>query len=335
MGKLLLMIRIVLGKTIVKILCIPGLRKWFGRVIQLYDAVQIENESGFLTGEQEARLNFGHYLLDTEERIERLRRVVNKRPVAIILHGPSAKELEARITELENCDICYFSLNTFRPVEKHILQRINRTLSVVMVSAILAGSNTRNNDVNDFIDFLERQEDNIFISERDSFRPLESQGFDLDEFVNKYDKKLLFFTGTPTTSITIGSGLFLRTPSIECPLHFLRQSSFSILLSLALIGEAPMVVVFGGDGGRIKGEELYFRDSASSLPESFIEQHLMFDTRVFNMTMPLMLEKIHKMYNLKPVDIINCSLQSHYTALKKLSYDETLALLKSFKKGIG
>jgi len=39
-------------------------------------------------------LNFSHYLPNTEQRIERLKGVINKRPVAIILHGYSTTELE-------------------------------------------------------------------------------------------------------------------------------------------------------------------------------------------------------------------------------------------------
>jgi len=329
LGKAILAIKIVLKKLILKALAIPVFKHWFGRVIQHYDRTQIKKEGDVLAGKQTSRLNFSHYLPDTEARIERLRRVINGRPVAIILHGPSARELEARVAEIKDCDICYFGLNAFRTPEKSILQKIGRTYSVVMYSAIEYGVDSQ---INNVIAFLDRQEDNMFISERDSFYVLEKNGgFSLDKFIQKYNKKLLFFTGVPTITITIESGLFLRTPSLEYPLHFLEQSSFSILLSLALIGKAPMVVVFGGDGGRIQGQELYFRDSASKLPESVLEQSLAFDTRVFNMTMPVMLDKIYKMYNLKPVDIINCSMRSNYTPMRKLSYDDTFALLKSFK----
>ncbi len=135
--KLSLMIRVALGKIIVKVLFIPGVKRWFERVLQVYEIVRLEKELDILNGKQEVpMLNFRHYLPDTEERIERLRRVINKRPVAIILHGPSVTELEERITELDDCDICYFSLNAFRVPEKHILQKINRNLSIVMYSAI-------------------------------------------------------------------------------------------------------------------------------------------------------------------------------------------------------
>lgn len=343
--KLSLLMRMVLGKIIIKVLFLPGIRKWFDRVVPLYEKTQIDDECDMLERRGgDTRLNFSHYLPNTEERIERLRRLINKRPVVIILHGPSVKELESRITELKDCDICYFGLNYFKVPEEHVLQKINRTYSVVMVSAILAGSYGVTNEVNYFVEFLERPEANMVVSDGNSFRALEAKGFDLSEFIKKYDNKILFFTGNPVSSITISSsgdhwrngGLFLQVPSIEYPLHFPALTSFSVLLSLALIGEAPMVVVFGGDGGRTSQQELYYRETSGGNPDSpAAEQSIMVYTRSFNLTMPLLIEKIYKMYNLKPVNIINCSPQSRYTPLRKLSYDDTFALLKSFQKVTG
>lgn len=347
---------IALRKNIKKILFIPWVKRLFERVCQSYEADQITKERkiileewGGLVGQSyEAdqikkerdmfnrkheiyEMDFTHYLPLTVERIEKLRRVINKRPVAIILHGPSLTELEERITELEDCDICYLGLNAFRVPEKNILQKINRNYSVVMCSDPVEMYEQMKN--HNLIDFLERQEDNIYISERESFRqpPMTSLGLDPDKFIKQYDRKLLFF-GSTFTSIAIRDGLFIPVPSIEYPLHFPRQSSFSILLSLALIGAAPMVVVFGADGGRITRRELYFRESG---PSDFCrEWSLMMDAKMFNLTMPLILEKIYEIYNIRPVDIVNCSVHSHYTPLKKLSYDETFAVLKSFKKGV-
>ena len=318
-------------KIIRKVLFSPVVKRRFEKVNQLYEAARIEKERGMFSGKHEVYpLNFTHYLPDTEERIERLRRVINKRPVAIILLGSSAAELEERITELDDCDICYCALNASRPIEKYILQKINRKLSVFMYSAIRTGVDSH---MDETIEFLERPEDNIFIGARSSFRPLErEEGFDFDEFIKKYDKKLLFFEAT-FTSIIAKKELFLRVPSIEYPLHFPRINSFAMLLSLVVIGGAPMVVVFGGDGGRINGRELYFRKEWDTIrPESVLETNMRIDARLFNVMMPLELRKIYKLYNLRPVDIINCSVQSHYTPLRKLSYDETFALLKSFKE---
>lgn len=323
----------------IKVLYIPGIKKWFDGVVKAYEGEFVRRELDVFSKKQKSYVvKFKQYLPDTEERIERLRRLINKRPVAIILHGPSLIELEENITELESCDICYLGLNTFRVPEKNILQKINRDFSVVMCSdpfEMLAQFKNHN-----LIDFLERQENNIFISSRKSFReqPMRSLCLNVDKFIQKYDKKLLFFTASPA-SVLLRGGLFLQIPSIEYPLHFPAQSSFSVLLSLALIGEAKMVVVFGGDGGRIEGQELYFRESGSALRQynvldSSREWGLMMDAKTFNLTMPLILEKINKIYNLRHVDIINCSLHSRYTPLRKLSYNDTFSLLKSFKSDV-
>lgn len=322
----------ILKKVAIKVLLTPEIKRWGERISQVYETAQVEKELAMANQKpKKGVMNFKHYLPDTEERIERLRRVINRRPVAIILHGPSARELEARITELEDCDICYFSLNAFSVMEKYILQKINRHLSLV------TGAAAPGNQMNDIIDFLERQEDNIFISTMDSFQRWKMPpGFNLDKFIKKYDEKLLFVTATFTV-MTIKEGLFLHFPSIEYPLHFPGQNSFSVLLSLAIIGGASRVVVFGGDGGRTDTPEFYFRQSDPvyrySPPELKMELSLMNDTKLFNATMPLILERIYEIYNLRPVDIVNCSEQSHFTPFRKLSYDETLALLKSFKRG--
>ena len=316
-----------------KALLTPLMRKWFEKVIYLFESVQMENERNVSgVGRGERRPDFSHYLPDTEKRIERLRLLVNKRPLVIILHGPSVQELEARINELDGCDICYFGLNAFRIPETHILQKINRNYTAVMVSGKIGREGERP-DIVEVVDFLERQEDNIFISEPDMRALEKAQGITMDEFIMKYDRKIIFYTGLPGTTLTIGSSLLFPVPSREYPLHFLRQSSFTILLSLALIGEPSMVAVFGGDGGRTNIPELHYRGSgADDVTEAATADSLAFDTRLFNITMPMILDNVRKTYGLTPVDIINCSMQSNYTPLRKLSYDDTFALLKSFNR---
>jgi len=315
------------------------------KILKCYHIFYIEKELDMFDKKQKAGMNFSHYLPDTEERIERLRAVINKRPVGIVLYGASVAELEARITELEDCDICYFGLNAFRVVEKNILQKISRNFSLVMCAA------APGQQVNDIVEFLDRREDNILFSEKVSFHPPEGdplhpqrmpQGFNYDEFIKKYDKKLLFFNGAPA-NLLVRSGLFLWVPSRKYPLHFPEEISLSIMIVLALIGGASRVVVFGGDGGRTNTRELYFRQSDPAYQhlshhqytEQDMEQIIQGDTRWFNAMMPIIMERVYKLYDLKPVEIINCSPQSHYTPLRKLTYDETFALLKEPKKDTG
>jgi hypothetical protein len=71
------------------------------------------------------------YLPNSEERIDALRKIIAGRPVAILAAGPSIENLERRIHELRHKDICYFGLNQFFVQETHILQKIEKKLSVV------------------------------------------------------------------------------------------------------------------------------------------------------------------------------------------------------------
>ena len=107
-------------------------------------------------------MNFSskEYLPNSEERIAHLRKIINGRPVVILGAGPSIEELEQRVGELRDADICYMGINKFFIPETYILNKINKRFSVVTCSgreglpAIIKG----------VIDFLERDEDNMFIS---------------------------------------------------------------------------------------------------------------------------------------------------------------------------
>ena len=325
----------VLFGFVIRILYFPGIRKLFEKIAEAYDIEFIRRDLDAFNNKHKGliALNLNQYLPDTEERIARLRRLINKRPVVIILHGPSLKELEENITELKDLDICYLGLNSFSVPEKNILQKINRNFSVVMCSDVNEMRAQFQN--NNLIDFLERREDNIVISERKSFRekPVKSLCPDVDKFIQKYDKKLFFFTTVNSSSIVLRGEAFLKIPSVEYPLHFLAQGSFSVLLSLALIGEPKMVVVFGGDGGKIEEGATHYRESGLALEPYFTHpvrnEYILQDTRAFNAAMPLMIKNMNKIFSLKPIDIINCSLHSLYTPLRKLSYKDTFSILKS------
>lgn len=274
-------------------------------------------------------MNLAHYLPNTEKRIETLRKIINGRPVAIILQGFSTGELEERINEIKDCDICYSSLNSFWVVEKYILEKINRNCSIIMCSAPQA----LEGEIGNVINVLERPENNLFISTKLAFNlAAMPQWFDLSQFMAKHDEKLLFFDAVYPFFHHLAGWLFAQFPSEEFPLHFVAQNSLSILLSLVVIGEPSRVVIFGGDGGRIDPNGLYFKEPKLTHPQvgplNVIEETLTADARTFNETMLPMLGKLYKIFDLKPVEIINCSEKSHYTPFRKLSYDETFSLLR-------
>lgn len=268
------------------------------------------------------------YLPNSEERIDHLRRIVNGRTVAILAAGSSINDLEKRISELRHADICYFGLNSFTVPETPILEQIGKHLSIVMCSSREGIPRA----MKDIVDFLNRDEDNMFVSSfwRDTFE-LMDRDFDLNQFLSKYDRKLIFFDLSWERTV----------PNSDHPLHFIVSNSLLLLIQLAVIGKALRIVLFGADGGCGKNvNEWYYRQEDSghrgSATGEFIvapQENLIYDTdRYFNSIFPIAIRNIYKTYNLAPIDILNCSENSFYTPFPKVSYDDAFDYLIRGKK---
>ena len=268
------------------------------------------------------------YLPNSEKRIEYLRRIVNGRPVAILAAGPSIKELEKRISKLHHADICYLGLNSFTVQETPILEQIGKHLSIVMCSSREGIPRA----MKDIVDFLNRDEDNMFVSSfwRNTFE-LMDRDFDLNQFLSKYNRKLIFF------DLSWGR----TVPNSDHPLHFIVSNSLLLLIQMAVIGKASRIVLFGADGGCVKNvKEWYYRQEdsghrGSATGEYIVSppENLINDTnRYFNSIAPIAIRNIYKTYNLVPIDILNCSDNSFYTPFPKVSYDDAFEYLLTDKK---
>ncbi len=257
------------------------------------------------------------YLPNSEKRIEHLRRIIDGRPVSILAAGPSIKELEKRISELRHADICYFGLNSFVQ-ETHVLQQIKKHLSVFMCSSRegIPGC------IKSIINFLDRDKDNMFVCSfwRNTFELMDND-FDLNQFLSKYNGKLIFFSLS-----------FERTvPNSDHPLHLIVGNSLLMLIQLAMIGKASKIVLFGADGYCKENiEEYYYRQGEY---EASPRENLINDTnKHFNPIAPIAIRNIYKTYELPPIDILNCSKDSYYTPFPMISYDNAFGYLLKGKK---
>ena len=264
------------------------------------------------------------YLPDANKRIERFQKIVAGRPVAILAAGPSIHELEERIEELRDANICYFGLNSYTVQEAYILQQINKHFSAIMCSSREGIPKT----MNDIIDFLNRGEDNVFISSfwRDTFALLVDTGFELQQFFDIFNQKLIFF------NLTFGK----TVPTVNDPLHFIVSNSLLVLIQMAIIGKASSIVLFGADGGFKEGskecyyrqEDIRHRGSIDGKIKVGPVETLADDTNTyFNPIALIALTNLYNAYNFAPIKILNCSKDSLYTVFPKVSYDEALTHL--------
>ena len=284
------------------------------------------------------------YLPYSEERIERLQSVIDGRPLAILLPGPSIKELEKRISELRQADICYFGIKSCSVFETNILQQIDKHLSVLMNSNVF----TMALFIEDTINFLNRNENNMFISSfgrHEEIFDLLGNDFRRDKFLSEYDEKLLFFAVSYDRLV----------PNKNHPLHFISGNTLQGAIQLAIIGKASRIVLFGADGGAQENAKEYYhrqdqykpelREDFNSELKTAILGHYLVDARdlsnpqdylkgitidtnlCFNPIMPLAIRNVYEIYNLPPIDILNCSENSLYNPFPNISYDDAFEYL--------
>ncbi len=234
-----------------------------------------------------------------------LRRVINKKPVAILLPGPSIKELDDWILDLKDCDIKFATVNNFWVMEGRFLSKIGRKLDIIMCSAKENNVPTERHK-----EFLDRPDDNLLLTETVSFH------HSLDEYTTKYPDKLCFFS----TDLNYTS---LQYPSKERPLHFFAQASMVILISLLLIGGSRDIFLFGADGGDRRNKGLYIDgwDSDSIF-------RLAYDTGFFNATMPTVLHNVATAHSIDGARIINVCMDTFYATFPVAPYDMAMTMIK-------
>ena len=251
-------------------------------------------------------MNYNHYLPETPQRIEYLKSVIRGRPCVILLSGPSVTKFRQLYRKLEDRDICYASVNDYWIIERNILDKLNKKLDIVMRSA----KECKVPCQPDF-EFLDRPFQNILISERAGYYEM---NMPLSLFLAKYGYKIFFFVAERSMMMRL-------VPNPQYPLHFFAQASFTILTSILAIGGAPLIVIFGADGGYIHGRELYidgWRDSQL--------ERLQYDTELFNNTWPKLRQNLVQTHGVNP-RILNASPRSHYKAMTKVEPHDAFNIL--------
>jgi len=235
---------------------------------------------------------------------EKIKKVIDGRNVAILLHGSSVAELESHTKEISDLDVCFCSMNFFRAPEERILKPAGKRLSIVFCSSeedIVKRSA-------DLAEFLGRADNNLLIT-------TEEAGSLVPEIIIKFSDKICF----------------VETPILP---KNLMPNSLNVLLQVLLKTEtsSQCIALFGADGLLVKGaniSETYY--GKESLQKEKRTWNLVSDTVLFNFTFPLILNKITDSYTSQPF-IINCSPASNISVFSKNSQLEGLALLKSCSK---
>ena len=248
--------------------------------------------------------------------IDKLKRIINNRVVGLIARGGSLEELEKRIEEYKDLDICWASLNLFTPAEDFILKKINKTLSIVSDCTNLSNRDYFEPNVRRprLERFLARQEDNLLQISNTVIADLE------------YTKQHDILTTYKDKIITIDQ--VFTGEGYSQDLWKAPPNSITLLLASLIAGHAKKIIMFGYDG--FNGDnnlaintyykEYLERDERVKATGRFQVGSLVTDSRDFNRRWNDIYELYKQTYK-SNTEVVNCSPSTMFTCIRRIDYD--------------
>lgn len=246
-----------------------------------------------------------------------IERIVDRRVVGVLAHGKSIEELERRIEEFKDLNICWVGLNLFTIFEDHILSKIHKKLDIVFACDTAPDMTRGNYEINVRLPriekFLKREADNIWITTNGMFR--DSIKIYRPDLLEKYSHKIMEI-----------DHLFPREnirDYMEVP------NSITLLIGAMIAGGAKKIILFGIDGynGDPKeGINSYYckednRAERQAVLGCDVDLGINRDTGLFDKMFPTNLRNYRKLFG-NNCEVVNCSPNSIFTSIRKINYDQ-------------
>lgn len=241
-----------------------------------------------------------------------LKNIINNRPVFILLHGGSVQNLEDRIEEFKDANICWCGLGHFQIFEKYMLSKIDKRLDLVFDMATVprreAYEPVRHERLNEF---LGRSDNNLWLT---------SHGMIRDEWDKVKPEKCLLV-----------DSLF---PQDQIPYYMDVPNSATLCIASMLAGGASKIFIFGLDGykGSLQeGYKSYYKPEEAKKERllalgSIEDPGINRDTDNFSIRFPTCLRRYRELFG-NYCDIYNCSPNSIYTCIEKIDYSKIKNIL--------
>jgi len=225
----------------------------------------------------------------------RIRGVVADRPVWVLLHGKSIQELENRIGQFRNHNICYASVNNFPIVEDNILAKINKRLDIIHCSS---GYRVQQR-IPMMEGFLARPDNNTMITQLNTLSSIEH--YTGGTFVKRFREKV-----------------WLMQQDLKP-----GMSSIAYLLRILIEANTRQVILFGADGSTATAGDMKGMIRGYYHPEVFnngtrTATDIVHDTIKLNSYMRTLMAAA-KTHN---TQVLNCSPDSTVKYIRKINYDD-------------
>lgn len=251
--------------------------------------------------------------------MNKLQKIINGRPVCMLVHGKSIVELEQYIHLLKDKDICWASTGVFPMMEEFILSSIGKKLDIVFDCATVAPHLFKDYEFGVRLpridEFLSREENNLWCTSfgiiRDTIRPL------VPIWETKYADKIQLIDN-------------LVHPDV-IPRFMDAPNSATLMIGTLLGGGASKIIVFGLDG---------YNGPVACPPEEYYHPELIVEERKLaignindeninrdtNNLLKLFPEKLmmYREFFGNNAEVINCSSRTIYDFLPKIKYEQLL-----------
>lgn len=250
-----------------------------------------------------------------------LRNIINNRPVAILAHGASIVELENRIEELKDDNICFASFNYFPIMQDFILNKINRKLDWIFDCSTVATS-------------FQREFDSVRMKRIEQYLAY-SEGV----WVTTHGLLRDNVISTEWSRLTSYGDRVIRVDSFfpkERIGHFMSvPGSITLVIASAIANGATKIFLFGFDGyhGDLNnGINSYYKPDLQAEERKRALGHLLDeginrDSKSFDEAFPSIYKEYCTLFKCK-VPIYNCSKNSSHTCLPKLDFDSFKLVLR-------
>lgn len=244
---------------------------------------------------------------ESEKDTHRLIDVIRGRTVVLLLNGASVKTLENRINDFAKFDLCFMGINRFSAIEQSILVKIRKAFDIVFC-----------------------------MSEQDIPRRIQ----DIKGFLFRNNKNLLMTTLCAMTWLkeadrnwlldNFGDKLYLM-PRLLCRPAY--PISLEIIIEELIKAKVGHLILFGADGylePEMKGKselEIIRWNQQKMLNTYYDPGFFKGEGRATGVGIGTVRFNKNFKYQPEKIKIVNCSPNSHYAHIPKMSYDQLLSTL--------
>ena len=248
--------------------------------------------------------------------MDKIQEKIENKVIGLIGAGRSLEELETRIEEFKDLDICWVSLDSFEVIDDYIFSKIDKKIEIIFSFGHFKPEEEIKK-INNIIKFLKNGGllvTNIFLRKYHN-------SIKFGDFYNEYKKNIFIIEEFKKNERMFYE--FMSTPNKP-------TNSMILILPYLILQEPKKIILFGFDGG-VYDEK---NNNISYIKSIYYKSDIMEDRKIgdpfipeeiarINEYLPSMHKIVKDLFQLgSEPEIINCSQNSQWEHYRKINYNQ-------------